>query len=123
MGAYAYVAPGSAAGGSEQLPTISFDQLLGPAQSFFQNLRSYSDSGGSYQAPSFNLVTVGPGGLLDPSSPLVANGVRNAFEQLDQWLYGILGFHFLGFFTAILAVFSWVLGAIKGVVDWLVGLL
>ena len=63
----------------------------------------------------FNLgTTVGTAVSQDVSSE-----AHGAAEQLDAWLYTIIGFHILDFFNSILTIFSWILGWLKGGVDWL----
>ena len=52
----------------------------------------------------------------------LTTAIKNAFGWFDNWLYGIAGFHVSNFFTAILNIFSWVLGVVKGGVDWLLAL-
>lgn len=44
---------------------------------------------------------------------------QNALRQFDEWLYDKIGFHVWSFFLAILGIFSWLLGVVKGGVDWL----
>jgi len=102
--------------------------------------RAYSISGssgsgpdlGSFTAPFENFFrsinNVGSVNISIPqqvggsSGSLLVTGIQNAFGQFDNWLYGIAGFHISGFFTAILSIFSWLLGLVKGIVDWLLSL-
>lgn len=93
----------------------NFGDLLAPAQDFFQSIGSIDTS----IVPH----VVGSSQPFNPGNPLVANWVQGIFQRFDGWLYGIAGFHILGIFTAILAIFSWILGAVKNAIDWLLNIL
>ncbi len=138
--AYAYPIAGSTAGTnggtagttgappSAVLPTIpaintfNFNSLIVPFQNFIQ---SFEGSANSIKTPSI------PGSFNMPPSvsiPAVPQGsftnmIQNWFQQFDAWLYGIAGFHISGLFVAILSILSWLLGIVKGAVDWLLGVL
>lgn len=108
-------APAQNAGGT----TDGLGNLFAPFQSFINSINSVGTNAVQVSAPSTpqsvpqnNAVTVGTENLL-----------QNLFQQFDNWLYGIAGFHISGFFLAILNIFSWLLGVVKGAIDWLLGLL
>ena len=77
-----------------------------------------------------SLGSVGPNAIWttggSPAAPLggmFSNIIHNALVQFDAWLFGIAGFHILDLGTAILSILSWLLGLIKGWVDWLLRLI
>jgi hypothetical protein len=52
-----------------------------------------------------------------------ATSVHNGLAQFDTWLYGVAGFHIINLLTTVLTILSWILGWLKGGVDWLIGVL
>lgn len=86
--------------------------LLSPFKNFINSINSVGTTA----------IRIGtPAPVVLP--PAVQAGAQNAFQRFDAWLFGIVGFHISGFLAAILGIFSWILGVVKSVVDWLLGLL
>lgn len=120
--AYAYPVVGST--GSTPVPTINgfnFDSLTVPFQNFVQSIQNSANSignpAGSLNAPSvFSVPSM-------PQNGSFTNWIQSGFQQFDAWLYGIAGFHISGLIAAVLHIFSWLLGAVKGAVDWLLNII
>ena len=103
--------PAQNAGGT----TGGFGDLFAPFQNFIKSINSVGTNAVEVNVPS-----------VPQNNPLAAgaeNWLQSQFRQFDDWLYGIAGFHISGFFVAILNILSWLLGIVKSVVDWLLGLL
>ncbi len=110
----AYALPGTSEGQGNSATTISlsslnFGSLFAPFQSFLNSIGSV----GSEATPQLNLSA--------PQTQFLTTGAQNVFQQFDNWLYGIIGFHVSGFFAAILGVILWVLGIAESIVKWLLG--
>ena len=58
--------------------------------------------------------------LSDFMSPSSTSGY---LEWFDTWSFGVAGFHPVTVANSLLAVYSWLLGAMKGGVDWVRGYL
>ncbi|MGC9968921.1 MAG: hypothetical protein ABSC29_04320 [Minisyncoccia bacterium] len=103
--------------GASPLPQpqqTDFGVFTVPFENFLHSVNSVNSIGNV--APQLNLSIPQQGG-----GSFITTGIQNAFQQFDSWLYGIAGFHISGFFTAILSIFSWLLGIVKSIVDWLLG--
>ena len=85
--------------------------ILTPFENFFKSINSVSVVG-----PSIGVQSI-------PKNSFIMGGVQSGFQWFDNWLYGIAGFHISGLFTTILSVFSWLLGFVKGGVDWLLNVI
>ncbi len=48
---------------------------------------------------------------------------QSAWQGFDGWLYGVAGFHIVGFWTAICGVLVWVLNCAKNIIEWLLSFL
>lgn len=94
---------------------FNFGNLLAPFQNFINSINSVGNTS------SLTIPSIGPTSI--PTNGMVASGVQSAFQWFDNWLYGIAGFHIGGLLVAILNVFSWLLGIVKGAVDWILGLI
>jgi hypothetical protein len=97
-----------------------FSGLLSPFTNFFNSVQSIKPSDlnpGSLSAP------IGAPTLTGIPNGMVQDTVHNGFYQFDSWLYGIAGFHISTIFIPFLKIFSWILGFLKGIADWLVGAL
>lgn len=100
------------------IPSVSnfnFGNLTAPFQNFIQSIGNIGTQS-KINVPPVNVPAM-------PQNGASANWFQNAFQQFDAWLYGIAGFHISGLFVAILNIFSWLLGIVKGSVDWLLGIL
>jgi hypothetical protein len=111
------LANGAAPAGGVGVTSGNFDfgNILTSLQNFLQGI-------------GFNSVPIGtfpqPSGIPSMSSSgFWSTSVQGALQWFDAWLYGIAGFHIIGLLTAILSIFSWLLGIVKGAVDWLLGIL
>jgi hypothetical protein len=104
------------------LPSIgnfNLSDLFAPFQSFIHSINSIGNA-----APSSNIQpTTVPAFVSVPVNNGVISAIQGAFQQFDNWLYGIVGFHIGGLLVAILNIFSWLLGIVKGAVDWILGLI
>jgi hypothetical protein len=100
----------SIASGTSQ-PSLPFNVngILAPFENFFNSMNSVSITGQSTTAVTRSA----------PPNSIVTNGVRSGFQRFDAWRYGIAGFHISGIFITSLSMFSWLLGVVKGGVDWL----
>lgn len=110
--AHAYpIASGAPGGIPGSLPSGSLNDIFAPFGNFIKNINSVS-------------ITVPPVGVPPiPQNSTITDDIRNAFQQFDAWLYGIAGFHISGLLTAILNIFSWLLGILKDGIDWLLGVI
>jgi hypothetical protein len=116
--AHAYALPGTTSGTTAPTyaaPSFYYggwttSTLLAPFQNFTQSLQSIGNT---------NLrVTVPTAGM--PNFPdVAAQTAHGAFEQFDAWLAGITGgFHIAVILTVFLQLMSWLLGIVKGGIDW-----
>lgn len=96
--------------------SFNFNILTAPFEGFIKSIRSVGSAPVPAAGPQFNPPAV-------PQGNFFASTVQSAFGQFDNWLYGIIGFHISSLFFAVLNIFSWILGVVKGGVDWLRGLL
>lgn len=104
-------APAQNAGGT----TDGLGNLFAPFQNFINSVNSVGTN-----AVQVNVPYIPQNNVLTAATE---SWLQNLFQQFDNWLYGIAGFHISGFFMAILNIFSWLLGIVKSAVDWLLGLL
>ncbi len=94
----------------------SLGNLAAPFENFFRSINNV----GSVNVPTTPTQT----NLSAPhGSDWITAWFKNEFDQFDNWLYGVAGFHISGFFLAILGIFSWILGLVKSGVDWVLGAL
>lgn len=113
--AHAYSVQGNApAGGGSSL---DFNGLLSPLQNFIESIRSINAN----SIPQLGPTSFSPS--LNPTNSFITTNAQGAIQQFDTWFYGVAGFHIIGLLTAILGIFSWLLGLVKNVVDWLLGLI
>lgn len=101
-------------GGSGITSAPDFQSILAPFENFFRSIGSIGNL--PLPTPVVNSPSV-------PQNPAVAGFIKDLFQKFDAWLYGIAGFHIAGIFTAILDIFSWVLGITKDIVDWFLRIL
>lgn len=89
--------------------TSFFNNL--PIQSFISSLQSAA--GGTVSGNSL------------PSLPAytMPTGGQDVLATMDNWTSVHLGFRISLLITAILGIFSWVLGFVKAIIDWLIGFL
>jgi hypothetical protein len=52
-------------------------------------------------------------------SDTATQAAHGAFEQFDGWLAGIIGFHVSQILVVFLQLMSWILGLVKGTIDWM----
>lgn len=100
-------------------PPNLLENFAAPFQSFIESINSTRPFGGI-------AIPAGPGRFgpsVSPQAGFLIQDIQNLFRMFDNWLYNIAGFHILVFFAATLNIFSWLLGAVKGAVDWLLGLI
>jgi hypothetical protein len=95
--------------------STGFSQLLTPFTNFFTSVQSISPSDLNVNSGSQSPMAGIPAGAQE--------NVRNGFYGFDTWLYGKIGFHISTIFIPILTLFSWILGFLNGIVNWLVNAL
>ena len=92
------------------------NSLTAPFENFIQSIGSINTK--IFQ-PSPNIMN-------NAVSNPVTNGLQGVFGQLigqlDGWVYGVAGFRVSDLLTSILTILSWLLGAVKVGVDWLLAL-
>jgi len=110
-----YPAPAPAGSTAPSPSTAGFGSLTAPLDNFLQSINNIGATNPSVPENSFTPPTA-PNGM-------VTTEIENNLQKFDTWLYGIAGFHILTVFVVILNVLSWLLGIVKGGVDWLIGLL
>lgn len=88
--------------------------ITAPFEDFYHSINSVGNILPGSTTPQMRLS-------IPTTNGFVTTNVQDALSQFDNWLYGIAGFHVLELFTAILSVLSWLLGIVKGGVDWLLG--
>jgi hypothetical protein len=114
--AYAYALPGTAtaveassSGSNSGAGIWSGSNVATPFENFWNSLVSV---GGT----NFNVAPA----AVPNFSNMAADSAHGAFEQFDAWLAGITGgFHISSLLTLLLSLFSWLLGFVKGIIDWL----
>ena len=89
--------------------------LTTPFENFFNSLEYNITSAGNETPVNLNPAQ-------EPLTHEFETGAHGVLEQFDAWLYGVAGFHILNFFTAILSIFSTILGWLKSGTDWLLRL-
>ena len=95
--------------------TGTWQNLSAPFLNFSQSLQAIGKTNLNVTIP----VSVPTVPNVTDVAPQVAH---NAFEQFDGWLAGMTGgFHIAAFLTVFLQIMSWLLGVVKGSVDWLLG--
>jgi len=94
--------------------------IVTPFEGFIKSVNGIGSLG---RLPTYQVPASGPpaSSIMPQQGSFIAQWVRNAFQSFDNWLYGILGFHISGLLTAVLNIFSWLLGIVKGAVDWFLG--
>ncbi len=90
----------------------SFQNLISPFKSFFNNL-SWNTS---------TVINIHPTSTILPPVNITP-GVQNIFIQFDNWFYSLTNIRLSGFAAIILSGLSWTLGVAKGIADWLLGLI
>ena len=113
--AHAYPLPGSGSV-SASVPTVASSDLWSSIAAPFENFAGSLQSVGN---PTANLPS---SSTSTPVPENVTTGIRDAFRSFDAWLYGIAGFHILAIVTVFLDILSWILGFVKHIVDWALGL-
>jgi len=111
--AHAYALPGTSP--AEPAPVAvpafdfgsSFQNLLSPFNNFIQSMRATGDQSVSLPVSQNNF------GM---------NAPENIFRQFDDWVYATVGFRPSEALHIFLNIFSWVLGVLKQLVDWLLSL-
>ncbi len=106
-GATAHPVP-QAAGSTNFNFSNGFQSLSTPFEDFVRRIQSVDNT-------NVNVGTAVP--------PVVTATAQNWFQQFDNWLYGIIGFHISTVLDAILNVFAWVLDFAKQIVDWLLSVI
>jgi len=91
---------------------LDFNGLLAPFENFIHSINSAGNT-----VPQISPPTSG-----GPFTQQISGGVQGGLQRFDAWFYGVAGFHVLNLFTAILNIFSWLLGFVKGIVDWLLSI-
>lgn len=104
---------GGVASGSAGGTSAGFGSFTAPFENFIHSINNVGSV--NIPAPTQMNLSAPSGGSW------FTTWFKNTFDQFDNWLYGIGGFHIAAFFTAILGIFSWVLGIVKGGVDWALG--
>jgi hypothetical protein len=115
--ACAYALPGTTGTAEPTYAAPSFyyggwntSTLLAPFQNFTQSLQSISNT---------NLNVTVPTTTMPNFSDAATQAAHGTFEQFDAWLAGATGgFHIAAILTVFLRLMSWLLGIVKGGIDW-----
>ncbi len=120
-GAYAITDPNAAPVASG--PSISLPQI--PAGTFNLNWDNFLNAL-PFQGFVNSLQGIGSGNSVIPSPTTFTSapaGNPNVFGSIDAWTSEHLGFQISGLIMAALGILVWVLGLVKSIVEWLIGLL
>jgi hypothetical protein len=49
--------------------------------------------------------------------------IGSIYQNLDGWLYSVIGFHITGIFTALISLFGWLLNLAKEIILWALSLI
>jgi hypothetical protein len=49
--------------------------------------------------------------------------IGGIYQNLDSWLFGVVGFHITGIFTALISLFGWLLNLAKEIILWAISLI
>lgn len=124
--AFAYPLPGTQAGnaGVPEASSLNLNWISGILNSLsapFQNFINGIGSSFGKDASISNAVRKAGAGISIGS--INQWNARSLFQNFDNWLFGIIGFHVSGFFNAIFDVTVWVLNLAKGMIDWILSFL
>ncbi|MGD1003778.1 MAG: hypothetical protein ABR884_04405 [Minisyncoccia bacterium] len=119
---------GSSAGGGSYDFGSSFQNLVAPFTGFVKSLK-FNNNTNMTMNPSGMSTGINGTSFTWPTvnlAPVLGNSVQNTlsrwFNQFDNWFYSVTGIQLSGIMVAILGVFSWALGLVQQVVNWLLGL-
>jgi len=106
--AHAYAIPSGPQGPQTSFDfSQSFENLLTPFSNFVNSMEGAGQSVAPIALPSV--------------SPIKAT-TSVAFQGFDDWVYAHAGFRPSAVLYLFLSIFSWILGTLKKVVDWLLSL-
>ncbi len=113
---FAYPLNGTSTGGASNVGAGGLNDLISPFNNFINSVNSVGTSAIHVAPPSSFTAPI------TPSNGFLREGARNGLQAVDNWTHQTFGFPVSNIFLGFLHIFSWMLGAVKGGVDWVLGL-
>ena len=114
----------SISSGTESAATTSaaggLNDLMTPFNNFVNSINAVGTSALQVGPPMPFVAPRVPTNILPTN--LLRTGAQNGLQSADNWASQNLGFPVSNIVLGFLHIFSWTLGAVKGGVDWVIGL-
>lgn len=119
--AYSVQGTQTQATGTFQMPSVNFN--LNWIGGLWNTLQGFLNNAGSFLNGNVSINTIGNTILNVPTAAVSGQStLGGAFQNFDNWLFGVARFHISDFFGAVVSLLVWLLNLAKDIITWALSL-